>query len=492
MDKQLLANSARKIGNKEDLLDLLNLIKKDEMQELGMADRFRPLTIKHINCYCNPNNTRQRYSQFKIKKKTGGFRLITAPQNENFKQILRCLNILFKSMYTPSNYAMGFAESKSVVTNANVHKHQNYVFNIDLKNFFPSIDQARVWKRLQIPPFKFPIPVANVVAGLCCMKIMEEDGKTKYVLPQGAPTSPIITNMICDKLDHRLAGLAKKFHLKYSRYADDITFSSMINVYQTNGDFRKELKRIIEDQGFSINEKKTRLQKRGARQEVTGIIVGEKLNVTQKYVREIRNILYIWDRYGYNVAYNKFYPKYKIEKGHVKKGIPDLMHVLDGKLLYLKMIKGEEDSVFQRLSSKFNVLVEKSRQLTATSNSGVTYLETTHLPEFERRNNIEVKISPKRPSTQTQKGGTDENHRTSGNGNRYAYYTLDGIKIMVSVNKNISKEEESDKERLAISNCRDTNGKAFMLLHRYVPKGKEINIDELNNELDSLLNIRNG
>ena len=111
----------------------------------------------------------------------------------------------------------------------------------------------------------------------------------------------------------------------------------MHNVYQKNGDFRKELQRIIKDQGFTINESKTRLQIRGSKQEVTGIIVCDKLNVTQKYVREIRNILYMWDRYGYNIAYGKFFPKYKEEKGHVKKGNPDLINVIDGKLMYLDL-----------------------------------------------------------------------------------------------------------------------------------------------------------
>ena len=214
-----------------------------------------------------------------------------------------------------------------------------------------------------------------------------------YVLPQGAPTSPVITNMICDKLDHRLAGLAKRFGLHFSRYADDITFSSMHNVYQTGGAFRKELQRIITDQGFTINEAKTRLQKKGARQEVTGIIVSEKLNVTQKYVREIRNILYMWDRYGYNVAYSKFYPKYKEEKGHVKKGNPDLINVIDGKLMYLKMVKGENDSVYVSLYTKFCKLAELATDIRHTNSMGVTYLESTSVLEFEKKNSTEVNIS---------------------------------------------------------------------------------------------------
>lgn len=294
MDKNTIVTKARQMETKEDLLSLLNQMKRDEMAEAGMADKFFPFTMKHLNYYCNPNNAFHRYKQFKIKKKSGGFRLITAPKNQSFMLMLRYVNEVFKTLYTPSDHAMGFTEGRSVVTNAEMHKGQNYVFNIDLKDFFPSIQQARVWARIQLKPLCFKRPVANLIAGLCSMKEIMEDKTVRYVLPQGAPTSPILTNMICDKLDHRLAGLAKRFGVNFSRYADDITFSSMHNVYQANGDFRKELKRIIEDQGFAMNESKTRLQKLGARQEVTGIIVSKKLNVTQKYVRDIRNVLYIW------------------------------------------------------------------------------------------------------------------------------------------------------------------------------------------------------
>lgn len=188
--------------------------------------------------------------------------------------------------------------------------------------------------------------MANIIAGLCSMRQVKDvidetkehnnDKKFKYVLPQGSPVSPIITNMICDTLDRRLAGLARRFGLHYSRYADDITFSSMHYVYASNGKFRTELCRLITEQGFTINEDKTRLQKLGARQEVTGIIVSQKLNVTKEYVRDIRSILYIWDRYGYTAAIAQFLPKYTAAKGHVKKGNPDLQNVIDGKLMYLK------------------------------------------------------------------------------------------------------------------------------------------------------------
>jgi retron-type reverse transcriptase len=180
--------------------------------------------------------------------------------------MLSAVNQLLRSMYIPSEYAMGFTDGRSVVTNASVHMGMNYVFNIDLKDFFPSIHQARIWKRLQVPPFKFNQPIANLLAGLCCMKETSEDDKgnkkSVFVLPQGAPTSPIITNMICDKLDYYLSRLAKRFNMNYSRYADDITFSSMRYVYSKRGKFMLELERIIKKQGFTINELKTRLQKK--------------------------------------------------------------------------------------------------------------------------------------------------------------------------------------------------------------------------------------
>ena len=489
MEKELIAKKAYKMENKNDLLELLNSIKLDDAAQMGV--QFFPFTTKQINYYCNPNHVFHRYQQFKIKKKSGGFRLITAPRNNTFKLLLQYVNIILKSIYTPSDYAMGFAERRSVVTNAEKHLGQNYVLNIDLKDFFPSIDQARVWKRLQLAPFNFPVKVASILAGLCCMKTsIEEEGKSqvRYVLPQGAPTSPIITNMICDTLDRRLAGLAKRFGLRYSRYADDITFSSMHNVYKTNGEFWTELRRIISGQNFTINETKTRLQKRGSRQEATGIIVNEKLNITQKYVRDIRNILYIWEHYGYSSAFTRFFPKYKAEKGHVKKGMPDLINVLSGKLMYLKMVKGKEDNVYPRLYHKFEYLANQANCFENTTEQGITYLDTTPLKEFEEKNSTEVTIIWTEPK-EDKNGQLKPARRT-------ASFILDGKKVFVSVNRSVKQEDEAKKELLAISSCRNAKNEQFMLIHYAnkvtVPTVDTIDIEELNKELDALLNTDYG
>ena len=480
MDRKQIAQQAAQLKDKGDLLNLLNLIKKAEIEEMGLdSSMYHPFTEKQLNFYCNPSHTFHRYRQFKIKKKSGkGLRQITAPRTQTFMMMLSAVNQLFRSTYTPSEYAMGFADGRSVVTNARAHVGMNYVLNIDLKDFFPSIHQARVWKRLQLPPFNFKQPVANLIAGLCCMKDSREDEdgimKSVFVLPQGAPTSPVITNMICDKLDFYLSRLAKRFNMNYTRYADDITFSSMRYVYSKKGKFMLELERIIKEQGFTINESKTRLQKRGDRQEVTGIVVSDKLNVTQKYVRDIRNILYMWDRYGYNVAYGKFFPKYKEEKGHVKKGNPDLINVIDGKLMYLKMVKGDDDPVYIRLYDKFQKLANKDTIAGKTNSKGVTYLETISIKEFERKNSTIITFA------------------ISKKGKHYAYFMFYNKKMLVTVNKTLTIEEEQNREDLAISSCRGKDEKPFWLIHRkdkvMVPPPPAVDVDELNAELDLLLN----
>ncbi len=351
MDKERIIETLNTHDCKTALLTLLN----DAKQEY-LGDKAYPFELRQITFYSNPASDVKRYNDFEIPKKSGGTRKISAPV-EGLKIILKCMNMILQEIYEPSKYAMGFAKNRSVVDNAKRHINQNYVFNIDLKDFFPSITRARICARLKVKPFEFSDDIARMISGLCTMKVTDGEN-IKYVLPQGAPTSPTITNIICDKLDHKLAGLAKRFGLNYSRYADDITFSSSHNVYQEESDFRKELQRIITEDGFVINDKKTRLQKRGGRQEVTGVIVCEKANVTKKYVKEIRNLLYIWERYGYDEAVKRFHPRYKAEKGYTKKGNPNLDAVLGGKLLYLKMVKGENDSVYKRLQGKYDHLME--------------------------------------------------------------------------------------------------------------------------------------
>ena len=385
MDREEIANTIRLIETKNDFLELLNRIKRENIDFADNQDqKTYPFTMRQLNFYINPKHTTGRYKEFYIKKKSGGMRRITAPRTKTFQLMLSAVNEILKAVYVPTQFATGFVEGRSIVDNAVPHQNQYYVFNTDLKDFFPSIDQARVWKRLQVKPYIFPEKIANLIAGLCSMQmISKEDGEDtiRYVLPQGAPTSPILTNMICERLDRQLAGLAKRYGLRYTRYADDITFSSLHNIYQEGGEFRKELEHIIKEQRFTINNEKTRLQKAGERQEVTGLVVNQRVNVPNQYVRNIRNLLYIWDRYGYDVAYNCFLPKYQKEKGHVKKEKPNLSNVIEGKLLYLKMVKGENDPVYRRLFDKFNSLTTLDHAQEIEMSEGVSIEQLVALME---------------------------------------------------------------------------------------------------------------
>jgi hypothetical protein len=131
----------------------------------------------------------------------------------------------------------------------------------------------------------------------------------------------------------------------------------MHNVYHPESDFLKELQRIVLEQGFHIKESKTRLQNEGYRKEVTGLLVNEKVNVQHRYIKQLRMWLYYWERYGYKRAYSFFLQQYIAEKGHVKKGKPDMANVICGKLDYLKMVKGNENQLYLRLKGRFEKLI---------------------------------------------------------------------------------------------------------------------------------------
>ncbi|MBK8626360.1 MAG: hypothetical protein IPN86_12600 [Saprospiraceae bacterium] len=229
----------------------------------------------------------------------------------------------------------------------------------------------------------------------------------KNVLPQGAPTSPTITNIICERLDRRLSGLAKRFGLKYSRYADDITFSSMHFEYSKDGEFIKELNRIITDQNFDIKDSKTRLQKQGYKQEVTGLVVNEQVNVNERYIKELRMWLYTWEKYGYEKAYNYFLLRYKTDKGHIKKGKPDMANVIAGKLDYLKMVKGSDNQLYSKLKGRFNLLIkvkptsEDAIKTESDSNQVRITLEVFQFPKMNEKlkNSINIPKDTVLPST---------------------------------------------------------------------------------------------
>ena len=232
------------------------------------------------------------YISFEIPKKGGGVRSIDAPV-EQLKNIQRKVADalwkyqldIWKSRNVNPNISHAFTQGKGIITNAQIHRNKRFVYNLDLENFFDSFHFGRVRGFfLKNRDYQFADEVAATIANLCCYK-----GK----LPQGAPSSPIITNLICNVMDMRLLKIAKKYKLDYTRYADDLTFSTNDRKFlEIQEQFYQEVAKEIESSGFKINDKKTRLQFRDSRQEVTGVIVNKKLNVNRDYYKRTRAMAY--------------------------------------------------------------------------------------------------------------------------------------------------------------------------------------------------------
>ena len=310
----------------------------------------KPLSYKVLN-YFAYHKGEQRYRTFAIPKKTPGeTREIKAPVPGLLRVqrlLLRCLTAAFTRY---DSAAHGFVPGRNVRTNAEPHVGRRFVLNLDLKDFFPSTSVKRVATVLQLAPFELSKPVAALVASLCC-----DQGS----LPQGAPTSPLLTNAVCQRLDRRLRQLAREHRCVYTRYADDLTFSSNRPAFRES--FHAELTEILTNEGYQQNPRKQRLQLAHQRQAVTGVVVNERPNVPREYVRDIRFLLHVWEKFGYEAATTKLRQHYPSGKGHARNEgrVPKLEKVLAGKLAYLGMIDDQRKefclaslSVLQRLTEK--------------------------------------------------------------------------------------------------------------------------------------------
>lgn len=299
---------------------------------MSLECKITRLAVEHCSwaCYdplknqffrkCKSRKFREdQYHSFEIPKKSGGVRTITAPVGM-LKEMQKALAIYLSSFYCAPWPVNGFVKGSSVYTNAIAHCGKNYVFNIDLKNFFPSITAKMIYDCLNNSGVDSE--VAKYISNVCTL-----DG----VLTQGSPTSPILSNIVCYGMDMALLNLAQKYGLRYSRYADDITFSSQHNIYSDAGEFRTEIKQIIEQFGFHINDEKTRLQKKGARQEVTGLTVGEKVNVSRKYLKNLRAQIFKMEINGFTTQ------EYR---------------QVHGKLAYVSMVRGKDDPCSKKLNAR--------------------------------------------------------------------------------------------------------------------------------------------
>lgn len=349
----------------DELIEKFNNLKnRADVAELLEVDEK---SLRYILYVKRPENM---YKKFNISKKKGGFRTINAPE-ESLKAIQKKLSYIFSLIYNKKACAYGFIKGRDIRGNSKQHIKRNFILNIDLENFFDSINFGRVICMFEKPPYNVEKDAATVLSQLVCCN---------GILPQGAPSSPIITNMICRPLDTQLVRLAKKFSLNYTRYADDITFSCNKSKFpeeiayydkQEKLCIGKSLQEVISRNGFKVNTNKVFLNYKDRRQEVTGLIVNRFPNLRREYLKEIRAILYNCRRYDIYLQAKKYIE----ESSYTNKNIMRISmledkkskeiickwfkNVISGKIRFIGNIRGKESPCYIKYALECNKLFDE-------------------------------------------------------------------------------------------------------------------------------------
>ncbi len=292
------------------------------------------------------------YQYYSIRKKNGTSRLISEAGGETLR-IQKRLNEALQAIYytVKPSCVHGFVRSfgnpvrkRSILTNARTHLRKDHILTIDLRDFFPSVTARMVSNMFSGPLFDFS---ENLSA--CLAMLVTDKGR----LPQGATTSPVISNLVLLRLDHELMRLAREHHLTYSRFADDLTFSSRTYIEPQTA---KAIEEIIQAEGFQVNAAKTHYRSAHTAQYVTGIKVNQKMNVDRRYIRRIRAILHDWKLRGERKAANRFFRNIK-HPLYPFPGIDIMIKVFHqsvrGRIEFVGQVKGKEDPVYLNLKKKY-------------------------------------------------------------------------------------------------------------------------------------------
>ncbi|QKV17512.1 retron Ec67 family RNA-directed DNA polymerase/endonuclease [Oricola thermophila] len=315
-----------------------------DLEDLAKILGFSPKGISYIIYKLEENS---KYKKFKIKKSHGGEREICAPI-EPLKTLQRRLaNVLYASVDSIeaekgiNSTSHGFRRGHSIISNARKHKRRRYVLNLDLKDFFPTFNFGRVRGFfISDNRFGFHENVATLISQIACHE---------NSLPQGSPCSPIIADLIANILDARLVRLAKDHKVTYSRYADDITFSTSLKKFPAalaqpvagegpDWKLADPLTKAIEGAGFKINPDKTRMQFRDGRQLVTGLTVNDKVNIRPEYYRYARSMCHQAFKSG------KYYRPSKVSVvGEKEPEMIESLNPLEGILSHIHHVKDTID-----------------------------------------------------------------------------------------------------------------------------------------------------
>lgn len=324
----------------------------------GLTDLAKLLgfTPKGVSYVLYKMDVSRRYRTFDVPKKSGGFRTIHAPEPQLALLQRRLAKLLYACVQERKNEnarfwfaSHGFHKGRTIVSNAEVHRRRRFVFNLDLQDFFGTINFGRV-RGFFIRDSMFALhpKVATIIAQIACHS---------NALPQGSPCSPVISNLVGNILDSRLLALARDARCTYTRYADDLTFSTnetlfpneiALNVHGAEWEVGQKLKRTIEQAGFFVNPRKTRMSLRRSRQTVTGLVVNDKANIKQDYYRAARSMCHALFQTG----------------NYTRPGDPSGtptgdLNVLEGILAHIHFVKARRDRTSKvnklaRVAGEFN------------------------------------------------------------------------------------------------------------------------------------------
>ncbi len=234
--------------------------------------------------YALSNNISSHYRSVKIPKKNGGTRTLNVP-DEVLKKVQSAIAEKLLALEPISAYATAYRPGTNILKNASPHTAKEQILKLDIYNFFDSIHYSTV-KDKAFPDNRYSENIRILLSMLCYYK---------DVLPQGAPTSPVISNIVLCDFDNTVGGFCDSRSVAYTRYCDDMTFSGEPEALNGIIPFvRSELKKC----GFILNDKKTKIVSSSKRQSVTGIVVNEKINISDDYKRKIRTEVYFIEKFG--------------------------------------------------------------------------------------------------------------------------------------------------------------------------------------------------
>lgn len=301
---------------------------KDYLLSLELLGHTHLPEKKQLAClYAIANHTHRHYHSVVIAKRDKSARHLLVP-DPILKKIQK--NILQKVLYEipVSNYAMAYQKGTNILSNAAPHTGKNLILKLDIEDFFPSIIFPMIYKDA-FPGIYFPPAVRSILTHLCCYKDS---------LPQGAPTSPAISNLILKSFDEHIGTWCSQQQITYTRYCDDMTFSGHFNPRTV----MRMVRGCLKSMGFTLNETKTQILDQGLRQAVTGITVNAHPQVSRSYRRNLLKEIYFCKKYG-----PESHLKYRQDLHYLAKGsegIDKYLRSLLGKVNYVLSVNPEDQS----------------------------------------------------------------------------------------------------------------------------------------------------